>query len=41
MLEEGDERVVMTDDEDVDDIDDDSFQDNLNSLTDYVASLDL
>lgn len=41
VLEEGDERVVMTDDEDVDDIDDDSFQDNLNSLTDYVASLDL
>lgn len=41
VLEEGDRRVTMTDDGDDDDIDDDSFQDNLNSLTDYVASLDL
>lgn len=40
VLEEGDQRAQVTNEEE-DDVDDDVYQDNLNSLTDYVASLDL
>lgn len=41
IVEDGDERATGADEGDDDEVDDDLFQDNLNALTDYVASLDI